>query len=133
MRRLSALTSLLTLGVACGGPNYEKHVEPTFLRSCASVECHADAVVDPNEPGDNALDLSEGNGYAALVGVPSMQSDLDLVEPGNPDASYLWLKVTGEHADADNSATPTEAMPPVGSLTADQLSTIEDWILNDAP
>jgi len=59
-----------------------------------------------------------------------------LVEPGNPEASWLYLKASGTAADV--TCTPVDAnkpcnsasMPPGGgtTMTADQLQALYDWI-----
>ena len=125
MNRATALFSCVALA-ACASP-YETQVEPIFVRSCAAVECHADASFE------SGLTLAEGEGYDAIVGVPSVQSDLNLVEPGDPDASYLWHKINGTHAEFDNSPEPTGAMPSEDTtLPAGDLATVRDWILDGA-
>lgn len=127
MHRLAITLTLLATTIGCGS-SYEKNVEPTFVRSCAAVECHS------GDPADESgLDLSLGNGFGSIVGQPSLQSDLMLIEPGDPDASYLWHKLNDTHGDFDNSDAPTDPMPPVGGLNVSELSTIEKWIVDGAP
>lgn len=132
MHRLIALTALLATSVGCG-ISYERNVEPTFVRSCAAVECHS------GDPADESgLDLSQGNGYGQIVGQASEQSDLPLIDPGNPDGSYLWHKINGTHVqhedpNFDTAGTGTDPMPPVGSLSVNELSNIEKWITDGAP
>ena len=47
------------------------------------------------------LDLRPGHGYGELVGQPSTEVPAwDLVAPGDPDASYLYLKLVGRQAEA---------------------------------
>ncbi|MCO4744523.1 MAG: hypothetical protein KC912_07040 [Proteobacteria bacterium] len=127
MHRLLAVTATLGLAVGCGGVRYEKDIEPTFTRSCAAVECHFDASFE------SGLNLSEGNGYDALVGVAATQSTMVLVDPESPDTSYLWHKLNDTHGPHDDSAEATDSMPPVGPLSVDDLAAIEDWILAGAP
>jgi hypothetical protein len=78
------------------------------------------------------LDLS-GDAYAAIVGVPSPQfADLDHIEPGDPDASYIWHKINGTQVMAGGSGA---AMPSGGltTMTQAEIDTIEAWILAGAP
>jgi len=61
-----------------------------FDVSCALSGCH----VGPSPTGD--LDLSEGESWANLVNVPSVGvPGLVRVEMGNPDSSYIILKLLG--------------------------------------
>lgn len=131
MTRVFATAGLLSITVGCG-VSYDRNVEPVFTRSCAAVECHS------GDPADESgLDLSAGNGYGQIVGGDSEQSDLLLVEPGDPDASYLWHKINGTHLEFQDpgfdTGEETDAMPPVGSLSVNELATIEEWILEGAP
>lgn len=138
MTRTLAITIALAASVGCGGTSYEKDVESTFTRSCAAVQCHADAsttAVDTN--GDtidlSGLDLSRGNGYDSLVDQPAGQSSLNLIEPEDPDGSYLWHKINDTHGPHDLSDPASEPMPPgTDRLSVDDLVTIEAWILDGA-
>lgn len=94
-------------------PDYAADVEPIWLDHCAG--CHTDG----GASGDLALDAGE----AALVSVAASQvPSLALVEPGDPERSYLWQKVTG--------ADGIEGRPmPFGApLSAGHLGTVEAWI-----
>ena len=69
------------------------------------------------------LDLSEGMSHAALVDVPSTQTALDLVEPGNAENSYLLHKLEGR------MGIVQDRMPPRGDpLTEEEIAAIRDWI-----
>ena len=69
------------------------------------------------------LDLSEGMSHAALVNVPSTQTGLDLVEPGDAENSYLIHKLEGR------PGIVRDRMPPSGDpLTAEEIEAIRDWI-----
>ena len=59
------------------------------------------------------------------VQVPNMV----LVEPGSLDASYLWLKLQGEHSSMGGYGT---RMPPEAALDAAAMDTIQEWILSGA-
>ena len=74
------------------------------------------------------LDLSEGMSHAALVNVPSTQTALDLVEPGDAENSYLIHKLEGR------PGIVRDRMPPIGDpLTAEEIGAIRDWINAGAP
>ena len=84
----------------------------------------------------NTLDLTPANAYANLVGVPAANffTDDDLVEPGEPIASFFYNKLA---AGTNGTLLPTgqgNAMPPLGlSLTPDLLEAVSKWIRAGAP
>ena len=74
------------------------------------------------------LDLSAGTSHAALVNVPSTQTGLDLVEPGDAENSYLVHKIEGR------MGIVRDRMPPLGDpLTEEEIAAIRDWINAGAP
>jgi len=94
-----------------------------FTPVCAKAGCHA-AGSSPS-----GLVLEAGQSYGNLVGRPAAEnSTLDRVSPGNPDRSYLILKLRG-----DPSITG-ERMPLGGPyLSAEQIEGIAAWIRAGAP
>ena len=102
--------------------SYARAVEPIFVKACG--DCHG---------GDNpkkGLDLSKDTGYAQLVNVKSQEvPEMVRVKPGDPAASYLWLKVT-------HTATQGKGMPRTlfGSKKLPQadLDLIQEWIVQGA-
>ena len=125
MIRPALVPTLLVALTACGTTSYEADVEPAITRSCASAGCHFGTT--DNESG---LDLSEGNGYDAMVNQPSTQAPMDIVTPGDLENSYLWHKINGTHLEAGGEGDP---MPPeAGSLSASDINLIEDWIVSGA-
>lgn len=109
-------------------PSYAETVEPIFLASCVAA-CHeADGLGGPGKNAAifGALDLSEGNGYASLVGVGSEQVDMSIVGETSED-SYLWYKLLGSQADvgsADSQLMPFGLDP----LDDEQIQIVVDWI-----
>lgn len=108
---------------------FEVDIQPIFDEHCVAA-CH-----EPTGEWGFLLDLS-GSAYAAIVGVASPQLPvLSHVEPGDPQSSYLWRKLSNTQAAAGGSGLP---MPKarVGmsatTLTQEQLDTIEQWILQGA-
>lgn len=95
-------------------------VGEVFAVSCALAGCHSG--------GQPAADLSlEGDFAARIVGVASGQRpDLQLVEPDNPDGSYLLIKVRGD------DAIVSQQMPPGAPLPAEQVEIIRAWIASGA-
>ena len=86
-----------------------------FNPSC--VEHHGDHATE----GD--LDLRDGQSYTQLVNHPAFQVTLDRVEPNDPEASYLILKVEGR------SGIVGDRMPPSAPfLSSAQIDVIRQWI-----
>ncbi|MEM7156629.1 MAG: hypothetical protein AAF799_27525 [Myxococcota bacterium] len=82
-----------------------------------------------HEPGGQGavLDLT-GNAYFAIYEVASQQSTLNLIEPGDHEASYFWHKVNGTH----NSVGGMGGRMPRGMgaepLSSNSIDDIADWI-----
>jgi hypothetical protein len=102
------------------GPTLSGDVQPIFTSSCAVNGCHTTA----SHVG--SLDLSLGNAYGATVNVASIEKTGTMrVAPGNAEASYLYLKITGRPEPGDLSDPP----PSTGLvLTQKQKDTVRDWI-----
>lgn len=86
-------------------PTYE-NVEITLSRACAfSTSCHGGA-------GRGSADLNfataiESGTVLEVLTVPSCEySRMPRVDPGNPDGSWIMVKLEGEH-DADGNLTFT--------------------------
>ncbi len=73
----------------------------------------------------------EDSAWDALVSTPS--SDVpafNRIQPGDPDASYLFLKITSRQAEVGGSGA---RMPPTGfALPDDDVELIEEWIIEGA-
>jgi hypothetical protein len=109
----------------CAGPevSYAADLEPMFVADCGGMGCHGGVL-----PQDG-LDLESGAGYAGLVGVASEQcGDRLLVEPGQPDTSYLLDKMLGVDM-CMGTRMPKGAMP----YSAAQIDLITAWICQGAP
>ena len=114
----------LGLLVACDGgepeptgPTLSGDVQPLFSRNCATYGCHGGPELQ------TGLDLNEGAAHGSLVGVASAQRpEMLRVAPGEPDASYLLVKMRGEADEGD-------LMPPgFAPLAETDLSVVEEWI-----
>ena len=66
----------------------------------------------------------------ALVGVPSAQLDMALIEPGNHLQSYLWHKVAGTHGIAGGLG---RRMPVSHSWSEEDIELLARWIDLGAP
>ncbi len=99
-------------------------IQPLLTQNCALSGCHA---------GSNALmglDLSDGQSYANLVGVPSQEvATLQLVQPNEPDRSYLITKIEGTLEMA-----PGTLKMPIGRPALDEqaINNIREWISHGA-
>ncbi|MCA9668543.1 MAG: hypothetical protein KC503_23285 [Myxococcales bacterium] len=131
MRLAAVCRSLLLVGLALVGCSdakkprrrsarltpFHREIQPILDQRC--VVCHL--VKAPQEK----LVLEDSHTPASLVGVPSKQSPLRLVEPGKPDKSYLLLKLRGEHLARGGKG---KRMPLDAKLPAEQLERIARWI-----
>ena len=96
-----------------------------FDRNCAYSGCHF-----PPDP-EQGMDLSHGVAYTNIVGVPSVEVPaLARVQPGDPEASYLYLKLNDRQAEVGGSGT---RMPTELFLSAPEIAKFEEWILAGAP
>lgn len=101
------------------------NVQKIFTTACS---CH---LSDPNMALNGNVSFGATAEYAKIVDVKSPTAALDLVEPGSPEMSYLYLKVAGGFETAPGG---TGMLMPLGSmLPADQVTLIEDWITAGAP
>ena len=103
-------------------------LEPTFSSIQVNIftpictQCHAGA------SAPLSLSLQAGFSYDQLVGVPSVQvPELLRVDPGQPDDSYLVMKIEG-------APGITGGRMPLGlsPLSAEQIATIRAWIADGA-
>lgn len=111
-------------------PTFDAEIQPILDEHCV-MACH-----EPDGEWGFLLDLS-GYAYESIVGVPSPQFvSMSIIEPGEPNASYLWHKVNGTQASIGGSGLmmpkPRSGMQAT-VLTAEQLETIEQWIVQGAP
>jgi hypothetical protein len=117
---------MLLAGCAESGPlTLADDVQPLLDESClCHMEGSSGTMVAPT------LTLNADSAFAELVDTPSTQlPSMARVTPGDPDASYLWRKITDTHIDAGGSGT---VMPPTGQLSAGKRDTIEMWIADGA-
>jgi hypothetical protein len=94
-------------------------VTSIFDGSC-NAACHSAAA------SLGELDL-ETDPHAALVDVPSTYPGRTLVVPGDPDGSFLMIKLEGTQAAGEG--TP---MPQSGALSTEALELVRQWIADGA-
>ncbi len=96
-------------------------VQAVFSNHC--IGCHRD-----NTTNNGGLNLTAGNSFAQLVNQPSLfVPGLKLVDPGNPNRSYLFEKINRATPQQGARMRPSDAMAP-----ADQ-AIVRDWIAQLAP
>jgi hypothetical protein len=106
-------------------------VRPFFDSTCGG--CHSP--IAPNAGmtlggmGITSKEVREG-----LVGVKSTNNEYDLIAPGAPEKSWVYLKASGDSLNVMcTSMCDREKMPPSGGgLTAAQLMTLKQWIMDGA-
>ncbi len=96
---------------------------PERIVDAQCAGCHgADAPAE-------GLDLRSASLRTATVGVASRERpDMLLIDPGKPEASYLFLKIT-----SGPPATSGELMPRGGKLADAQIEALRAWIESGAP
>ncbi len=136
MKRFASLTCgvLLALVVAgcpaslsnpedfIDGGTVEKEAETILAESCGTTGCH-----DASPQAAAGLDLISLNVESRVVGINAIglgcESDI-LVVAGDPEGSYLLDKVL------DLPAICGLQMPLVGSLPADEIEILRQWIID---
>ena len=129
---LAALALLLT---ACPAPPASEPADdPTYelvatrvLSNCTTRSCHGSG------GGKGGLVLTPDQAYAQLVGVPAANEAARAkgklrVAPGNPEASFLYQKLTSPAP--DEGARMPYTGPP---LAAEDLALVRRWIAAGAP
>ena len=128
--RISATVAGVTLAIiaGCGTQvpevpkeepvSYSVHLEPLVIAHCLSChesgEAKAKLVLDPRI------------GYQRLVGPRSTQKpEMALVEPGDPERSYLWLKL--QHVTEEGKGMP-RTLTGSKKLRDSELELYRRWI-----
>jgi hypothetical protein len=119
---------ILAIAMGCGTPvpevpdgepvSYSAHLEPLVIAHC--LGCHE------SEEAKAKLVLDPGVGYERLVGPPSVQEpEMALVEPGDPERSYLWLKL--RHVTEEGKGMP-RTVAGSKKLRDSELELYRRWI-----
>jgi len=112
--------------VTPGEVSYEADIQPIVTSYCLAAPCH-----DSDAPSAS-LDLQSTGARDRLCSSNSTtQTSIALVdcEGADPDASWLWSKVTGDGLELPGAGS---LMPSGGMLTSDELATVEAWITGGA-
>jgi hypothetical protein len=121
-----------TLNLLGEGTTWEGRVKKLLAARCGG--CHGGD--EPREGLRLIEDPAYGNDvFADLVGVPSQQiPTMNLIEPGDPMNSYLFLKMLATEDEAALEAIKGDPMPDDSSngenppLTSFELTDIRTWI-----
>lgn len=128
MIKFLTVSLIIPVLMMCSGQqkNQEKPLLSTIQKNIFDVHCTSSGCHGGLEPQDQ-LDLEDGQSYKNLVNVPSTQvQDLLLVNPGNPDKSYLVDKLEG-------NKVVGERMPMGKTRLSDKdIKMIRDWIKEGA-
>jgi hypothetical protein len=125
-RRLCSVLLVMLCGCSDpGSPSFAIDVQPILDDRClCHMEGSSGTMVAPT------LTLNADVAFSQLVGTSSTQAPAVLrVKAGDPEASYLWRKLTGTHVAAGGSGN---AMPPTGTLPIEERDAVETWILEGA-
>ena len=98
------------------GPGFAVDIWPILDARCS---CHKDS------PGAGMLRLVSDVAYVNLVGKPSLQAPLQIVEPGSAQDSYLWHKLNDTQLEAGGYGM---RMPSGGLLDPAEREQIREWI-----
>ncbi|HSN16330.1 MAG TPA: hypothetical protein VLT61_16975 [Anaeromyxobacteraceae bacterium] len=109
------------LAMARGGAGtWAGLAQQIIVPRCASGSCHG------GNPPPAFPQLDADAGWAAMVNVQSQQDVMMLVAPGDPDQSWLMVRLRGEGG---------RPYMPLGDaqLSDAELAAVESWIANGAP
>jgi hypothetical protein len=102
-------------------PDLQSIEDNVFTPICS--KCHIGA------SAPEGLQLDAAHAYNALVGVPSVEEpNFQRVNPGNPDESYMVLKIEGAPGIEGGQMPLGETPLPQATIDA-----IREWITNGAP
>jgi hypothetical protein len=113
---------------------FHESVRPILEKVCSG--CHSESSPEAGLPLGGHV--SSADIVKQLVNVGAMHGgQFKRVLPGDPDRSWLYLKVSGTAmaAGCQGAGCNTQVMPPAGqvTLTATELKTIRQWIADGAP
>lgn len=107
--------------VILANPAFAANIQEIFdRRGCAASGCHGDAA-------EAGLRLTSGASYADLVDVAATSEAFLRVAPGDPENSYLVIRIEGRQA--VGSRMPLNGAP----LDNIDRTNIRNWIANGAP
>ena len=111
------------LNLVGNGVTWNGRVKPALQANCGG--CHGGA--NPQF----GLDLLSEQAWTRLMGASAQKPELKLIQPGQPEKSYLWLKITGDGS-IYGKRMPIDPQNGAGQLPQDVLDAIETWIVAGA-
>ncbi|MFU8803016.1 MAG: c-type cytochrome domain-containing protein, partial [Bradymonadaceae bacterium] len=105
------------------GVTWKGRVSRIFEANCSG--CHGG-----NAPSEG-LDLRDEDAYQHLFEFSVQNPELRLIEPGDPERSYLWLKLINEDS-IEGFPMPFNPLTGEGKLREGELGDIQTWIVNGA-
>lgn len=106
------------------GTSFGADVQPILGLNCALSGCHSGPELQ------TGFDLTAGQAYDQMVDQPSFQvPSMDLIEPNNPDNSYVIRKMEGSFEQVGGTG---DLMPPGFGLSQTDISVVKAWILEGA-
>ncbi len=112
--------SLFSMGIQKVRSTLETGVVKILTENCSTSGCHTGAYPP------QGLNLDETQFPASVIDVPSQEiPNLKLVDPQNPDQSYLLMKIKGSEG-IKGRQMPAYAQP----LKPEEISAFEKWVQN---
>jgi hypothetical protein len=105
------------------GVTWEARIKLILEFNCGG--CH-----NQDDPQGSLTLLGDGV-YERLLEPSGQLTDMRLIAPGEPEESYLFLKLIGDDR-IEGLQMPYNPLTGEGSLTQAEISDIETWIINGA-
>lgn len=119
----SADPTRLELYGSSGDVTWSGRIAPLLEVNCGG--CH-----DADDPSGELI-LSGDEAFDALLADADGKPSMKRVEPGSPETSYLWLKLTND-PEIEGSPMPTSPLTGWRPLSSEDLDDIRIWIENGA-
>ena len=122
-RACSYVASPQALNVVGSGVTWKDRIQPMLAANCGG--CHGGDSVQ------GQLDLVSEGVHARLLGASKQQPGRKLVQPGRPDESYLFLKLSGDGS-ITGQRMPIDPLGGVRRLPEADLEDLATWIIAGA-
>jgi hypothetical protein len=119
----AGLSAMFQVSAAPQAVDYATQIQPIWNASCTDNACH-----DATQPSEG-LNLTPAASRAELNANSGQCGAYKLVEPGQPERSYLVFKLQGSGPCLIGTKMPKANQ----SLPAAQIQLVRDWIFNGAP
>jgi len=111
------------LNLVGNGVTWKGRVKPALAAHCGG--CHG------GERIEGGLDLTSDDAWTKLQAASKQKPTMKLIQPGAPERSYLYLKLTGDGAIV-GARMPLDPLGGVRELPSDVLADLETWIVAGA-